>query len=240
VAALVTRRAALPAASPRQVTNYGWRTKAWNRAAFAADLYGRNMWGVPPQGRADYAFFQHIAASLKPRTGRAAILFPHGVLFRQEEKALRERLVRSGLLESVIGLGAGLFYNSPMEAVVVTLRAGRPSGQVDSVMFINAVDLVARERGQSFLRDSDQAMILDAYQRRTNIHGLAAVAKLEQIETHGYSLALPLYVTPRRRRQANGDAGNGLVEAVSAWRAAAGTADAAVTDVLKMLRAEAP
>ena len=67
------------------LANPPYSIKAWNRAAFAKDPYGRNMWGVPPQGRADYAFFQHIAKSLDPKTGRAAILFPHGVLFRREE-----------------------------------------------------------------------------------------------------------------------------------------------------------
>ena len=53
--------------------------KQWNRDAFAADPYGRNMYGVPPQGRADYAFFQHIIKSMNKKTGRCAILFPHGV-----------------------------------------------------------------------------------------------------------------------------------------------------------------
>ena len=110
------------------LANPPYSIKAWNRAAFAKDPYGRNMWGVPPQGRADYAFFQHIAKSLDPKTGRAAILFPHGVLFRREEAALREALVKSDLVECVLGLGAGLFYNSPMEAVVVTLRCRQASG----------------------------------------------------------------------------------------------------------------
>ncbi len=70
------------------LANPPYSIKTWNRAAFANDPYGRNVWGVPPQGRADYAFFQHIARSLDPSTGRAAILFPHGVLFRREEADL--------------------------------------------------------------------------------------------------------------------------------------------------------
>src|SRR5690606_10587174 len=133
--------------------------KTWTRDAFAKDPYGRNMWGVPPQGRADYAFFQHIAKSLDPKTGRAAILFPHGVLFRREEAALREALVKSDLVECVLGLGAGLFYNSPMEAVVITLRATKPAAHRGKVLFINAVNEVAREQAQSFLRDSHQTRI---------------------------------------------------------------------------------
>ena len=51
------------------LANPPYSIKAWNRAAFTKDPYGRNVWGVPPQGRADYAFFQHIAKSLNPKVG---------------------------------------------------------------------------------------------------------------------------------------------------------------------------
>jgi type I restriction enzyme M protein len=128
------------------VANPPYSIKAWDRAAFAMDPYGRNLWGVPPQGRADYAFFQHIAKSLDPRTGRAAILFPHGVLFRREEAALREGLVKSDLVECVLGLAEGLFYNSPMPASVVVLRSRKAPERKGRVLFINAVNEVTRER----------------------------------------------------------------------------------------------
>ena len=157
------------------LANPPYSIKAWNRDAFANDPYGRNIWGVPPQGRADYAFFQHIAKSLDPKTGRAAILFPHGVLFRREEAALREALVKSDLVECVLGLGAGLFYNSPMEAVVVILRANKPAERKGKVLFINAVNEVAREQAQSFLRETHQTKILDAYRGFADVDEFAAV-----------------------------------------------------------------
>jgi type I restriction enzyme M protein len=213
------------------LANPPYSIKAWDRAAFTADKFGRNLWGVPPQGRADYAFFQHIAASLKPDTGRAAILFPHGVLFRQEEVALREKLVKSGLLEAVVGLGAGLFYNSPMEAVVVVLRATRPKEQQGRVLFINAVERVAREKAQSFLRQSDQDEILDAYRSYANVPGLAAVATLDQISGNGYSLALPLYVAVEQTPGGTAV----LSDVVATWRAAASASDRAVTKVITQL-----
>ena len=218
------------------LANPPYSIKAWNREGFADDPYGRNLWGVPPQGRADYAFFQHIAASLDPDTGRAAILFPHGVLFRQEEATLRENLVRSGMLEAVIGLGAGLFYNSPMEAVVVVLRTNRPADQRGKVLFINAVNLVARERAQSFLRASDQQTILDAYQDYTDKPGLSAAVDEEVIAGNGYSLNIALYVRPGDGEDKS-DAVS-VEEAVAQWRAAAAAADEAVGDVLAALRAE--
>ncbi|MFF7717119.1 N-6 DNA methylase [Streptomyces sp. NPDC007988] len=217
------------------LANPPYSIKAWDRAAFMNDTYGRNLWGVPPQGRADYAFFQHIAKSLDPMTGRAAILFPHGVLFRREEAALREALVKSNLVECVLGLGAGLFYNSPMEAVVVTLRARKPTEQRDKVLFINAVNEVARENAQSFLRDSHQHKILSAYRAFEDKDGFAAVATLDEIAGKGYSLAIPLYVTSTK----SDDGEQASVEdAVAAWRVAASVSNEAITDVLAQLRQE--
>ena len=67
------------------LANPPYSINQWDRDAFETDKYGRNFLGVPPQGRADYAFLQHIIKSLDPETGRCAILFPHGVLFRNEE-----------------------------------------------------------------------------------------------------------------------------------------------------------
>ncbi|MEU4383192.1 type I restriction-modification system subunit M [Micromonospora echinofusca] len=218
------------------LANPPYSIKAWNRAAFANDPYGRNRWGVPPQGRADYAFFQHIAASLDPETGRAAVLFPHGVLFRREEAGLREKLVRSDLLEAVIGLGAGLFYNSPMEAVVVTLRAAKPAEQRGKVLFINAVNEVAREHAQSFLRERHQEKILAAYEAFGGDDGFAAVASLDQIADRQYSLAIPLYVA--RNATADEDGQMSVTEALTAWRAAATEADTAIDGLLALLRQE--
>jgi type I restriction enzyme M protein len=218
------------------LANPPYSIKAWNREAFAKDPYGRNAWGVPPQGRADYAFFQHIAKSLDARTGRAAILFPHGVLFRREEAGLREALVKSDLVECVLGLGAGLFYNSPMEAVVITLRARKPEEQRGKVLFVNAVNEVAREQAHSFLRETHQRRILEAYEAFGDEPGFASVATAEQIADKNYSLAIPLYVTGGSETVV--EEGLSVEDALTQWREAAATSDKAVDDVLAMLRKE--
>lgn len=217
------------------LANPPYSIKNWNRAAFTNDPYGRNMWGVPPQGRADYAFFQHIAKSLDPTTGRAAILFPHGVLFRREEAELREKLVKSDLIECVLGLGAGLFYNSPMEAVVITLRATKPAEQQGKVLFINAVNDVAREHAQSFLRETHQTKILDAYQAFTDVNQFAAVATLDQIAHKEFTLAIPQYV---EGTQPTADDEINVLDALAYWYETASATDSAIVNVLAMLKTE--
>ena len=118
-----------PAAPVRRRASPIRRTRSSSGTAtlLAADPWGRNIYGTPPQGRADYAFWQHILASLNPETGRCAILFPHGVLFRDEEREMRRKLVEADVIECVLGLGPNLFYNSPMEACVVICRTQKPA-----------------------------------------------------------------------------------------------------------------
>lgn len=126
------------------LANPPYSIKKWDRAAFEKDKYGRNILGVRPQGRADYAFFQHILKSMNPVTGRCAILFPHGVLSRNDELDMRKILVQLDLIDTVIGIGKGLFYNSPMEACIVICRSKKPRNRENRIFFINAKNEVTR------------------------------------------------------------------------------------------------
>jgi type I restriction enzyme M protein len=178
------------------LANPPYSIKKWNREAWQSDPWGRNFLGTPPQGRADYAFFQHILKSLDPKTGRCAILFPHGVLFRNEEAEMRRKLVESDLLECVLGLGANLFYNSPMEACVVICRTRKPAGRQGKTLFIDAVHEVVRERAQSFLSAENQQRILAAYHAFADEPGFAKVATIAEVLQKDSSLSIPRYVRP--------------------------------------------
>lgn len=176
------------------LANPPYSISQWDRAAFESDKYGRNFLGVPPQGRADYAFLQHIIKSLNPKTGRCAILFPHGVLFRNEESEMREKMIRGDYLECVIGLGANLFYNSPMEACIVICRMNKTAARRGKVLFINAVNEVERKNAQSYLEDKHIRKIAQAYAQYETIDGFAKVATLKEMEENAFSLSIPLYV----------------------------------------------
>jgi type I restriction enzyme M protein len=131
---------------------------------------------------------------LKEDTGRCAILFPHGVLFRNEESAMREKLVRSDCVECVIGLGPNLFYNSPMEACILICRMTKRTERHGQVLFINAINEVERKNAQSYLEEQHIRKIADAYQRYETIEGFAKVATIKDIEENNFSLSIPLYV----------------------------------------------
>jgi len=176
------------------LANPPYSISRWNREAFANDRWGRNIFGVPPQGRADYAFFQHIIKSMDPVTGRCAILFPHGVLFRDAEREMRRRLVEADLIECVLGLGAGLFYNSPMEACVIVCRTKKPASRQGRILFINAVDEVTHEKAQSFLQTEHIEKILAAYRSDEDIPGFSRHVPVEEVLTKDANLSIPRYI----------------------------------------------
>lgn len=198
------------------LANPPYSIKAWDREAWSSDPWGRNEFGTPPQGRADYAFWQHILASMDPKTGRCAILFPHGVLFRDEELEMRRRIVASDLVEAVIGLGPNLFYNSPMESCIVVCRSWKPADRASKVLFIDAVNEVTRERAQSFLTPAHIDRIASAFRTFEPDEGFAAVKTLDAIAEQGSSLSIPLYVDrPNQRHE------HDLETSVADWREAA-------------------
>lgn len=176
------------------LANPPYSIKQWDRTAFSKDPWGRNLYGTPPQGRADYAFWQHILCSLKEDTGRCAILFPHGVLFRQEEEEMRHKIIEADVIECIIGLGPNLFYNSPMEACIVICRMNKPPKRRGKILLVNAVDEVTRERAQSFLTDEHIERITGVYNSFKDTPGFSKAARLEEIRRHDWNLSIPLYV----------------------------------------------
>ncbi len=188
------------------LANPPYSIKKWNRDAWSSDPWGRNFLGTPPQGRADYAFFQHILKSMDPKTGRCAILFPHGVLFRNEETAMRRKLVELDLVECVLGLGPGLFYNSPMEACVLICRAAKPAKRKGRILLIDALNQVTRERAQSFLTEDHQSRIFDAYRGFVDVPGLASVETTTTVLAKDANLSIARYVKKETALPGQGEA----------------------------------
>ena len=196
------------------LANPPYSIKQWDRDAFSSDSWGRNLFGVPPQGRADYAFQQHILQSLKPKTGRCAVLWPHGILFRNEEDDIRQKLIESDYIEAVIGLGPNLFYNSSMQSCIVICRTNKAPKQKRKILFIDAVNEVTRERTQSFLTRAHIDRVVQALRTFNSEEGFAKAATLDEIKDNHWSLNIPLYVqTAATKTLIQKDAGNTSVDA---------------------------
>ena len=146
------------------LANPPYSIKEWDRAAFEHDKWGRNFLGTPPQGYADYAFIQHILKSMNETTGRCAMLLPHGILNRIVETDIRKRWIKTDTIDTIIGIGKNLFFNSPMEACVIICRTNKPDKRKGKIQFINARDLVAKDGTYSYLTESHIEKICKMYE----------------------------------------------------------------------------
>ena len=195
------------------LANPPYSIKRWNRDAWMSDPYGRNIYGTPPQGCADYAFQQHILKSLDKKNGRSIVLWPHGVLFRDSEREFREKMLKDDVVEAVIGLGPNLFYNSPMEACLLICRWNKPKERKNKVLFINAVKEVTRQSASSFLEDSHIQKIYSAFKNFDDIDGFSKVVDNKTILDNKSNLTIALYLNE------NGKATDGakLHDVVDSW-----------------------
>lgn len=195
------------------LANPPYSVKRWNREKWAKDPYGRNMYGTPSQGCADYAFQQHILKSLDPKNGRSVVLWPNGVLFRDSEKVFREKMLENDIVEAVIGLGPNLFYNSPMEACLLVTNLNKRKERKGKVLFINAVKEVARENANSYLEEKHIQKVYEAYKNFKDIDGFACVLPNKEILANNANLNIALYVSVSR----DATEGRNISEVVAEW-----------------------
>jgi type I restriction enzyme M protein len=176
------------------LANPPYSIKSWDQKAFTNDAYGRNLWGTPPQGCADYAFQQHIQKSLDDNNGRSISLWPHGILFRDSEAIMRSKMIEDDLVECVIGLGPNLFYNSPMEACLLITNNNKPKERKGKVLFINAVKEVKQEKTMSFLEEKHIDKIFKAYTEFKDVTSFAVVKTKDDILENKGNMSVSLYV----------------------------------------------
>ncbi|SFP67569.1 type I restriction enzyme M protein [Geopseudomonas sagittaria] len=173
-----------------------------------SDPYGRLVYGVPPRSYGDFAFAQHMLASLKA-DGRMGIILPHGVLFRGgEEGKIREGLMfgtnaSSGsqpgdLIEAVIGLPSALFYNTGIPACVLILNKNKPAALKSKVIIIDASRDYLEGKAQNSLRPEDITRIVSthkaAFDSQAEVGNYCRVVKLDEIRSNEGNLNIARYI----------------------------------------------
>ncbi|MBC7604610.1 MAG: type I restriction-modification system subunit M, partial [Ramlibacter sp.] len=143
------------------VANPPFSLEKWGHESAENDKHSRFRRGLPPRTKGDYAFILHMVETMKPATGRMAVVVPHGVLFRgAAEGRIRQKLIEENLLDTVIGLPEKLFYGTGIPAAVLVLRKNKKD---DQVLFIDASRDYEAGKNQNYLREADMQRILDTF-----------------------------------------------------------------------------
>ena len=173
------------------VANPPFSLDKWGHDDVANDLYGRFEFGLPPKSKGDYAFIQHMIASLN-ENGRMAVVVPHGVLFRgASEGRIRKQIIDNNLLDAVIGLPSNLFFGTSIPASIMVIKKQKDN---NNVLFIDASNEFEKQKNQNKLRDDHLQKIIATYNNREELEKYSHVAMLEEIKENDYNLNIPKYV----------------------------------------------
>ena len=176
----------------------------WAKSDLQDDPYGRFDWDdkLPRADRGDYAFIMHMAEQLNDHDrgddsgGKAAIVIPHGVLFRKHESKFREPMLEDDLVEAIVGLPENLFQNNSIPSAILVLNTDKPDERANEVQFVHAADeAFYRElSNQNELTEDGLDHIVENFRNWTTEERVSRTVSLEEIRENDYNLNIALYV----------------------------------------------
>ncbi|MCB0306881.1 MAG: SAM-dependent DNA methyltransferase [Calditrichaeota bacterium] len=178
------------------IANPPFSLKEWGREIWENDPWGRVTAGLPSDKNGDYAWVQHMVASMTETTGRMAIVLPQGALSRGPERGIRETLISKDLVEAVVGLGSNLFFGATLDPAVLVLRKSKAKARRERVLFIEASTLVRVGRAQNYLDPEHSEQIVKWFQAFEDVEDHVKVATLDEIKEEGWTLNISRYVLP--------------------------------------------
>jgi type I restriction enzyme M protein len=179
------------------IANPPFSLGSWGEDAWASDPWGRNFAGTPSHEFGDWAWVQHMIASMAPRSGRLAVVLPNGALFRMKtERKIRSKVLDMDLIEAVIGLGPNLFYGTGLAACIVVARRQKPADRRGRILLIDGSDLFRKVRNQNLLEPEHAAELLDLYRAFSDVESRARVVTLDEVRAQGGNVNLAGYIAP--------------------------------------------
>ncbi|PIP56227.1 type I restriction-modification system subunit M [candidate division WWE3 bacterium CG22_combo_CG10-13_8_21_14_all_39_12] len=183
----------------RVIANPPFSLKKWGAENAESDPYNRFWRGVPPTNKGDYAFISHMIETAKPKSGKVVVIVPHGVLFRGSvEGKIRKQLLEENIIDTVIGLPAGLFQTTGIPVAILVIDRSREKGGVNEnkkdVLFIEASKEYKDKKAQNELAQENIDKIFTTYKERKDIEKFARVVQLDEIKENDFNLNITRYV----------------------------------------------
>ena len=182
------------------LANPMWNQKEYDDTFYANDSWGRFDYGVAPSSSADWAWVQHILASLK-ETGRAAIVLDTGAVSRgsgskqtSRERDIRKAFVENDLIEAVILLPENLFYNTGAPGIILLLNRSKLEGRKAQILLINLSKYFVSEKPKNVLTDEGIDAATEVYQAWEAHEKLSAIITLDDAQKTDYNLSPSQFV----------------------------------------------
>lgn len=136
-----------------------------------------------------------MVKSMAPCNSRMAVVMPQGILFRgNEEGRIREKLVKSDLVEAVVTLGDKLFYGTGLSPCFLVLRKMKPAEHSGRILMIDGTKILTAKRAQNILSPADVDHLYQLYIDYKDIEDFSKVVTLKEIEKKEFNLSPNRYV----------------------------------------------
>lgn len=176
------------------IANPPFSLKNWGYEEAQHDPYRRFRFGIPPKGYGDYAFVQHMIATLN-LSGRMGVVLPHGALFRGgAEGKIRQGILEEDLVEAVIGLPSNLFYGAGIPACLLIVNKKKTKERKGKVFLLYGANDYLEGKNQNKLREKDIRKIVDAYWGYKTIDKYCRPVALDEIRSNDYNLNIARYI----------------------------------------------
>ncbi len=170
----------------------------WEPNEILAEDFRFKSYGLAPKSAADFSFLLHGFHFLSD-DGTMAIVLPHGVLFRGGAEAkIREKLLKDGNIDTVIGLPASLFFSTGIPVCILVLKKCK---RKDDVLFINASEYFDKGKRQNALAPDHVDKIVETYQYRKEENRYSRRVSMEEIEKNEYNLNISRYVSTAKEEE---------------------------------------
>lgn len=149
----------------------------------------------PPEKNGDYAWLMHILKTLKS-TGKAAVILPHGVLFRgNSEGTIRKTIVDKGWIKGIISLPPNLFYGTGIPACILIIDKEGAENRA-GIFMIDASKGYVKDGSKNRLREQDIYRIVTTFNEEitTDVKYARFVSNKEIKEKNGYNLNISRYI----------------------------------------------
>ncbi len=181
------------------IANPPFSLEDWGSVAWSSDQYKRNIWGTPSDSCGDYAWIQHMVASMSLGKGRMAVVMPQGVLFRdKQEKEMRKKMIMSDIVEAVVTLGDKLFYGTGLSPCFLILRRLKSAEHSGRILMIDGGKILTPKRAQNELSPENVNRLYELYANYDDVEDYSRVVTLEEVEQKDFSLSPNRYVEYRR------------------------------------------
>jgi type I restriction enzyme M protein len=184
------------------VTNPMWNQDNIDPKTYESDPFERftERGGYAPAGSADWAWLQHVLASMNDR-GRAAVVLDTGAASRgsgsqgeNREKAIRRWFVDHDAIEGVILLPDNLFYNTTAAGIIVLLSRAKAPERQGRVVLVNASAEFQKGRPKNFIPEGSIRKIADAFHAAKDVERLVKVVGIDEIARTDYNLSPSRYI----------------------------------------------